>query len=164
MAWSDDDTFVVLSLNSSSEFGNRISSVSLLGGADTVTFSVEADGLHLGPVTRPAAVKHAFVFRLHLDGSAVGFVAWDLPHEESPTIIPGGVCHLRWMSGGTSDERLAIEMWTGTTWDVIDDAVPNTRAYTWHVPHDLPVGEPTLRIRAVDELSVQHVTSFPRRR
>ena len=36
MAWSGDGTFLVKSLNSSSTVGKRVSSVALVGGADTV--------------------------------------------------------------------------------------------------------------------------------
>jgi hypothetical protein len=162
MAWSGDGTFTVHSLNTSSGDGRRVTGVTLLGSNATVKFSVEANGMRLGPVAKPTNVQNAFVFRLHLDNSAVGFVAWDLPDERTPTIVAGGVCHLRWMSGGRGDELVAIELWTGVEWHVVESAVLNTGTYTWIVPEDLPSGEPTLRIRIVDEPFLQHVASFPK--
>eukprot|EP01047_Picozoa_sp_COSAG01_P025076 COSAG01_NODE_1570_length_9869_cov_360.007267_3_plen_46_part_00 len=44
--------------------GKRISSLSLLGGSSgQPAFKVQADGLHIGPVSKPDNVDHAFVFR-----------------------------------------------------------------------------------------------------
>lgn len=64
MAWSPSGRFVIKCLNSSSEMGNRISSLSLLGGSSgQPAFKAQADGLHIGPVSKPGNVDHAFVFR-----------------------------------------------------------------------------------------------------
>lgn len=162
MAWSQTGRFVVKTLNSSS--GHHVTGVTLLGSTDTVNFTVEADGLHLGPVTKPTSVDNAFVFRLHMNGSAVGFVAWDLPDDRTPMVVPGSVCHLRWQSGGHADDHVAIDMWDGTTWVAVDIGLPNTGSFAWQVPMELPRGVPTLRISAVKEPWVQHVAAFPRRR
>ena len=162
MAWSDDGTFVVHSVNSTTGVGKHVSGVSLVGSTEKVSYTVGADGLHIGPVSQPSSVKHAFVFRAHLDGSRVGFVTWDLLDEQTPVIVPGAVCRLQWRSGGSVDDRVSIDVWTGTVWATVVDRIPNTGRYAWRVPDPLLVsGEPVLRIRVVDEPNLSHVASFP---
>jgi hypothetical protein len=164
----------IKALNSSSTYGKRVSSLALLGapaGAQ-IPYRVLADGLHIGPVTKPAKVDHAFSFRLHLDGSVVGFVAFDRPDREQPTIRPGVRNTLRWLSGAGGDgSEVAIESWAHNkgAWQPIgtdqrpegvSSGIPNTGSYEWETPQDI-VAPLLLRIRAVGESSeIEHVVQM----
>lgn len=182
MAWSADGMFLIKSLNSTTGGpGSRVTAVSVLGAnasagfaqfSTPVKFQLGSSGLRLGPVAKPVGVEHVFVFRIHLDGSTIGFLTWEPlgtgfgGASASPLVI-------RWKSGGAAELRVSIEYWAidaaGTTaalapgWAAVARSTPNTGLFVWNRP-EVATQAPcplTLRITSIDEPWVQHVTSTP---
>lgn len=130
-----------------------------------VPFQVKADGLHIGPVSKPSNVEHAFVFRIHLDGSQLGFLAFDRPDLQQPRVQAGENHTLRWLSGAPGVGNVSLEKWSHAAgaWQSITRSggcVPNTGSYLWRAPEtvDLPL---LLRLSALAEPTVEHVVQMP---
>jgi hypothetical protein len=68
----------------------------------------DTTGLHLSnlPAEPPANLSRAFVFRAHLDGSTMGFLLLDGPHEGA---VRGQIAELGWSSGGDSEGAVTLE-------------------------------------------------------
>lgn len=158
---------MIKSLNSTSGFGKKVSAVALVGSdGQKVSYSVQPDGLHIAALTKPTNVEHAFVFRVHLDGSKMGFVAFD--RHDGPGIRRGHSNTLKWLSGSggggggaPAKDEVVLELWSAerSAWQLIavteDDGV-----YEWQTPKD--VAAPLLlRVRARHEDGIEHVVQLP---
>ena len=117
---------------------------------------------HIASLKKPQNVDHAFVFRAHLGGSKIGFLAWDrLDHP----IRPGRANTLRWLSGAKGKVEagpVAIEMWSAQGgWQAVAGgrSVVNSGAFEWAAPVGLTQA-PLLRVRALGEDGVEHITQM----
>jgi len=164
MAWSQDDSFFIESLNTTKGPGKSISKVSLLGYNGDVKFVVNATGLRILAMAKPAGLDHVFAFQIRTQGSKMGFITLDSVKQGQ--IRPGSRATLTWWSGGPPDSSVSIEIWTSAEgWRQIASEVPNTGSFDWSVPMDLIQvtggGELITRIRSVEEHGIAHTTSFP---
>jgi hypothetical protein len=121
------------------------------------------------------------VFRVHLDGSNVGFLAWDLLDQGVAGVARGTQTTLRWKTGApasddnsTTTSTVAIDRFVASEadgsgkWVGVVAQMANTGSYLWDVPHTpdqakgaWSTGSVILRIRSVEEPDVEHVGSFP---
>ena len=162
MAWSSDGSFVIKSFNSTKGAGKRITSLSLLGSTEKVSFKLQPDGMHIAPLQKPQSPGPAYVFRAHLDDSAVGFLAWD----RNDPVQAGKRNTLRWLSGAAAGDgsAVAIERWTPAAgWEAVEDGarVPNSGSFVWAAPRELDA-PPLLRVRALGrgEEGVEHIAQM----
>ena len=132
---------------------------------------LQPDGLHIAALEKPSATAHpgpAYVFRVHLDGSTAGFVAWD---RQAP-IVSGALNTLRWSSGAAagSGSSVAIERWIPESalagrWAVVQggETVSNgglRSSFAWAAPAALAEAC-LLRVRVLGEKGLEHVAQMP---
>eukprot|EP00937_MAST-01D_sp_MAST-1D-sp2_P004147 g4147.t1 len=165
MAWQPGGQYVIATLNASAPAARRVTDVALLqqGGGAAVKWSLEADGLHIGPVARPSSLQYGpLAFRLHLDGSKMGVLLWEVHRGFDAS--PGGVTELHWRSGGDHSARVVIEVRSARgaargmeAWTRVA-AAPNSGRYAWHTPPGgLNRTQLLVRIRADDDERVHDI-------